>query len=120
MTKYVDGFVVPVSRDKIDDYFEMARRAAEVWREHGALEYRECLGEDLDVPMGLPFPKGIQIKPDEAVVFAWILYKSREDRDRVNAAVMKDPRMNEMCQEDSPMFDFQRMLYGGFEVRVDA
>lgn len=120
MPKYVDGFVLPVPQDKTDAYFEMAAKAGAIWREHGALEYRECLGDDLDVPMGLPFPKGIQTNSDETVIFAWIVYKSREDRDRVNAAVMKDPRMNEMCQEDSPMFDCQRMLYGGFEVRVDV
>lgn len=117
---YVDGFVIPVPQDKVDAYFDIARKAGAVWKDHGALEYRECVGEDLDIHCGCPFPQGIGAQPNETVVFAWIGYKSREDRDRINAAVMEDPRINEMMSPDSHPFDIKRMIFGGFEVRVDA
>jgi len=101
-------------------YARIAKKASKIWKEHGALEYRECVGEDLNVPMALPFPKGIRIKPGETVVFAYIVYKSRAHRDKVNAAVMKDPRIHEMCDPKNMPFDGKRMLYGGFETIVEA
>jgi uncharacterized protein YbaA (DUF1428 family) len=117
--RYVDGFVLPVPKKRIADYRRLARLASRVWREHGALEYRECVGDDLDVKVGIPFPKGIRVKPGEAVVFAWIVYKSRAHRDRVNAKAMKDPRFATMDMSNMP-FDCRRMLCGGFKVLVEA
>lgn len=119
--KYVDGFVLPVPKKKLNEYRRMAQKASKVWRDHGALEYRECVGDDLNVKMGLPFPRGIKIKPDETVVFSWIVYKSRAHRDRVNAKVMKDPRILKMMPDPKNMpFDDKRMMYGGFKTMVDA
>ena len=83
MAHYVDGYVLPVPKRNIDAYRRMAQKAGKIWREHGALDYRECVGEDLDVKMALPFPRGIKVKPGETVVFAWIVFKSRAHRDRV-------------------------------------
>jgi len=97
------------------------RDIEQIWKEHGALEYRECVGDDLEVKFGIGFPKTTKLKPGETVVFAWIVYKSRAHRDRVNAKVMKDPRLTEMCMKDAEMpFDVKRMNYGGFKVLVDA
>jgi uncharacterized protein YbaA (DUF1428 family) len=120
MAGYVDGFVIPVPVRKLDDYRRIARKAARIWKEHGALEYRECVGDDLAVKAGLPFPRGIGVKRGETVVFAWIVYKSRAHRDRVNAKVMKDPRLADMMHPESMPFDCARMLYGGFRILVDA
>jgi uncharacterized protein YbaA (DUF1428 family) len=120
MTQYVDGFVVPVPKKNVEAYRRMARQAAKIWREHGALEYRECVGDDLNIKFALPFPRGIRIKPGETVVFAWISYKSRAHRDRVNAKVMKDPRVANMCDPKDMPFDCKRMLYGGFKTIVQA
>ncbi len=117
---YVDGFVLPVPKKNLKAYVRIAQAAGKVWREHGALEYRECAGDDLDVKMGVPFGKSVKTKAGETVVFAWIVYKSRAHRDRVNAKVMKDPRMNAMMEGKSPPFDYKRMCYGGFKVLVDA
>jgi uncharacterized protein YbaA (DUF1428 family) len=117
---YVDGFVLPVPKKKLSAYRRMARKASRVWIDHGALEYRECAGDDIQVKMGLPFSKLAKLKPGETVVFAWISYKSRAHRDRVNAKVMKDKRMNEMCDPNDMPFDFKRMAYGGFKVIVAA
>jgi uncharacterized protein YbaA (DUF1428 family) len=119
MAGYVDGFVVPVPKDKVDAYRQMARKAGKIWREHGALEFRECVGQDLDVAFGLPFPRGIKLKRGETVMFSWIRYRSRAHRDRVNAKVMKDPRLASMDPDAMP-FDAKRMLWGGFEVLVEA
>ncbi len=116
---YVDGFVLPVPKKNLKADARMAQTAGKVWREHGALEYRECVGDDLDVKMGLPFGKSVKLKAGETVVFAYILYKSRAHRDRVNAKVMKDPRMDAMMSEKPP-FDYKRMYYGGFKVLVEA
>lgn len=116
---YVDGFVLPLPKKNLDAYRLMAKKASKIWKEHGALQYVESVGDDLDVKVGKPFPKGIRIKPDETVVFAWIFYKSRAHRDRVNAKVMKDPRIHEMCGDEMP-FDSKRMLYGGFKGIVEA
>lgn len=118
MAHYVDGFVLPVPKKNLNVYRRMAQQAGRIWREHGALEFRECVGDDLNVTMGLPFPRGIKIKPGETVVFSWITYKSRADRDRVNAKVMKDPRFAKMPQ--TMPFDVKRMLYGGFKTIVEA
>ena len=118
MPNYVDGFVIPIAKKNIAAYLRLARLAAKVWREHGALDYRECVGEDLAVKWGRTFPRGLKIKPGQTVVFSWIEYKSRAHRDRVNARVMKDPRLSGMCDPKNPPFDMKRMLYGGFEVIV--
>lgn len=120
MAHYVDGFVVPVPKRNIDAYRRIARKAGKVWREHGALEYRECAADD--VPMGkvTSFPRGVKAKPDETVVFSWIVFKSRAHRDRVNAKVMKDPRLADMMDTKSGPFDAKRMIYGGFKVVVDV
>ena len=120
MTEYVDGFLLPLPKRNIAMYRQMARQAGKVWRDHGALEYRECVGEDLGVSTALPFPRGIRSKPGETVVFAWIVFKSRAHRDRVNAKVMKDPRLNSMMEEGKMPFDVKRMLYGGFNTLVKA
>ena len=117
---YVDGFVVPVPKKNVQAYARMSRKGAKIWMEHGALQYCECVGDDMDVPMGLPFPKGIKIKPGETVVFAWIVYKSRAHRDRVNAKVMADPRLAPPKDGKEMPFDMKRMLYGGFKTIVDA
>jgi len=117
---YVDGFVLPVPKKNLSTYRRMAQKAAKIWREHGALEYRECAGDDLNVKVGVPFQKNAKAKPGETVVFAYIVFKSRAHRDRVNAKVMKDPRITAMCDEKSMPFDVKRMAYGGFKVLVDA
>lgn len=119
MAKYVDGFVLPVPKKNLATYRRMAQAASKIWKEHGALDYRECVGDDLSVKFGLPFPKGIKTKPGETVVFSYILYKSRAHRDKVNGKVMKDPRIAEMCDEKSMQFDAKRMLYGGFKTLVE-
>lgn len=116
---YVDGFVIPIPKKNVTAYRRMARVAGKVWREHGALDYKECVGDDLQVKYGLPFPKLAKTKPSETIVFAFIVYKSRAHRDRVNAKVMKDPRITSMGPEKMP-FDIERMSFGGFEVLVDA
>jgi uncharacterized protein YbaA (DUF1428 family) len=117
--KYVDGFVLPVPKKNLPAYRRMAQKAGKVWREHGALEFRECVGDDLKVKMGVPFPRMAKLKPGETVVFSWIVYKSRADRDRVNAKVMKDPRLAKMMDPKAMPFDDKRMSYGGFEVMVE-
>jgi uncharacterized protein YbaA (DUF1428 family) len=117
---YVDGFVLPVPKRNLAAYRTMARKAGKIWREHGAVDYRECVGDDLDVKFGVPFPKSIKIKPGETVVFSWIMYKSRSHRDRVHAKVMKDPRLAKMIDPKAMPFDCKRMLYGGFKVLVSA
>jgi uncharacterized protein YbaA (DUF1428 family) len=120
MANYVDGFVLPVPTKNLAAYKRMASKASKIWKEHGALEYRECVGDDLKVPVGLPFPKGMKIKNRETVVFAYIVYKSRAHRDKVNARVMKDPRIAGMCDEKNMPFDVARMQYGGFKTIVEA
>jgi len=118
MAQYVDGFVLPVPKKNIDAYRRMAQKAGKIWREHGALEFRECVGDDMDVKFGVPFPRGIKVKAGETVVFSWIAYKSKTHRDSVNAKVMKDPRMTKM--PDPMPFDCKRMIYGGFKVLVEG
>ena len=118
--RYVDGFVLPVPKKNLQAYARMAQKAGKIWREHGALEYRECAGDDLDVKFGVPFSRQIKLKPGETVVFAWIVYKSRAHRDNVNAKVMKDPRITNMSEAKVMPFNVKRMVYGGFKVLVDA
>jgi uncharacterized protein YbaA (DUF1428 family) len=115
---YVDGFVLPVPKKKLPVYRRMAKIASQVWREHGALEYFEAVGDDLNVKMGTPFPKMAKAKPGETVVFAWIVYKSRAHRDCVVAKVMQDPRLAAMMEPKNTPFDVKRMAYGGFKVIV--
>jgi uncharacterized protein YbaA (DUF1428 family) len=119
MARYVDGYVLPVPKRKVEAYRRMAQSAGKIWRDHGALEFRECVGDDLNVKMGVPFPRRIKVKPGETVAFSWITFKSRAHRDRVNAKVMKDPRMAKMMDPKAMPFDSKRMLYGGFSVIVD-
>ncbi|MDQ8184014.1 DUF1428 domain-containing protein [Pelagicoccus sp. SDUM812002] len=119
MSGYTDGFVIPIPKGKIEEYRKMAEAANEVWLEHGVLDYKECIGEDLAANKDCgSFPDSLGIKEDEVVIFAWISYKSREHRDEVNAKVMKDPRIAGMCESGEMPFDPTRMLYGGFEVFV--
>lgn len=120
MARYVDGFVLPVPSKNVAAYRRMAMKAARIWHEHGALEYRECIGDDLAVKFGLPFPRGIKTKPGETVVFSYIVYGSRAHRDAVNARVMKDPRIGGLCDPKAMPFDCKRMLYGGFKSIVAA
>jgi uncharacterized protein YbaA (DUF1428 family) len=119
MARYVDGFVLPVPKNKVAAYRRMARKAGRIWREYGALEFCECVGDDLKVKGVAPFPRRIKAKPGETVMFSWIAFKSRAHRDRVNAKVMKDPRIANMDPASMP-FDSRRMMYGGFKVLVDA
>ena len=119
MPNYVDGFVVPVPRKKLPAYIRMAKKASKIWKELGALDYKECVGDDLNIKFCLPFPKGIKTKPGETVFFSYIVYKSRAHRDAVNAKVMKDPRIAEMCNPKDMPFDCKRMLYGGFKTIVE-
>jgi uncharacterized protein YbaA (DUF1428 family) len=120
MSLYVDGFVLAVPRDKIEAYRGLASKAGAVWREHGALEYRECVLEDEKPEWAVPFPVAFEAKPGETIVFAWITYRSRAHRDAVNAKVMADPRMSPDANPDSgEIFDHARMAYGGFEAIVD-
>jgi uncharacterized protein YbaA (DUF1428 family) len=115
---YIDGFVIPIPTQNIDDYAKMSKKAGKIWMEHGALAYCESAGDDLDVKFGTPFLKTTKAKPGETVVFAYIVFKSRAHRDKVNAKVMADPRMNEWQGMKMP-FDVKRMVYGGFKSIVD-
>ena len=116
--QYVDGYVLPVPTKNLAAYRRMARQCGRIWREHGALAFRECVGEDMKAQVGVPFTKLLELKRGETAMFSWIVYKSRAHRDRVNAKVMKDPRMNEMMEGREMPFDCRRMAYGGFEVLV--
>lgn len=120
MAQYVDGFVLPVPKNTLDDYLRVARNAAEVWREHGALEVWECVADDVQVGEVTSFPRSVQLEEGETVVFSWIVFESREERDRVNAEVMQDPRLKEMMDPEALPFDGRRMVYGGFSVEVAA
>ena len=118
--KYVDGFVVPVPKKNLEAYRRMAKKAGKVWRDHGALEFREYVAEDVKVGKRTSFPRSVKLKPGETVVFSFISYKSRAHRDRVNAKVMKDPRLAKMMNPKAMPFDGKRMIYGGFEFMVGA
>jgi uncharacterized protein YbaA (DUF1428 family) len=116
---YVDGYVVPVPKKKLQAYRRMAQKAGKVWREHGALEVIECVADDVKPGKHTSFPQSVKLKPGETVVFAYIVYKSRAHRDRVNAKVMKDPRITGMGDIKDMPFDAKRMFWGGFKVLVD-
>jgi uncharacterized protein YbaA (DUF1428 family) len=118
--RYVDGFVVPVPKKKLNAYRRMAKMAGKVWRDHGALEFCECVADDVKVGKRTSFPRSVKRKPGETVVFSWIVYKSRAHRDRVIAKVMKDKRLAKMMDPKAMPFDGKRMIYGGFKVLVEA
>ena len=118
--QYVDGFVVPVPKKKMAAYRRMAQKAAKVWRDHGALEYIECVADDVKPGKHTSFPQSVKLKSGETVVFAYIVYKSRAHRDRVNAKVMKDPRLKSMMDPKALPFDGKRMFWGGFKVMVEG
>jgi len=120
MAHYVDGFVIPLPKKNLTAYCRLAQTAGKVWREHGALDFRESVGDDLNVKMALSFPRGINTKPGETVLFSYIVFKSRVHRDRVNAKVMKDPRLATMLNSKVMPFDVKRMMYGGFKTIVEA
>ena len=119
MPNYVDGFLLAVPKKKIEAYRRMARKAGRIWKEYGALEYRECVGDDLSPKWSAPFRRGLKLKPGEKVVFSWIVYKSRAQRDRVNAKIMKDPRILGMMDPKDMPFDPKRMAMGGFRILVE-
>lgn len=119
MGNYVDGFVLPVPKANLDAYRRLVEDAGKVWREHGALAYVECVADDVKPGEVTSFPQSVKLEPDETVVFAWIVYESREQRDRVNEQVMKDPRIAGMDHQSLP-FDGKRMIWGGFKVLVEA
>ena len=117
---YVDGFIVPVPKKNVEAYSRLARKAGKIWREYGALEFKECVADDVKLGKWTSFPRSVKRKPNETVMFSYIVYKSRTDRDRINAKVMKDPRLAKMMDMKDMPFDAKRMIYGGFKVLVDA
>jgi len=118
MERYVDGFLIPIPKDNISKYKEIAEEAGRIWKEHGALEYYECIGDDLEIEKMVSFNKSAGASKDETVVFSWIIYESKEHRDKVNAAVMNDPRIKKMMEPGFQPFDYTRMAYGGFKTLV--
>jgi uncharacterized protein YbaA (DUF1428 family) len=116
---YVDGFVVPVPKRNMQAYRSMGRKAGKIWREHGALDYVEAVADDVKAGKWTSFPQAVKLKPGETVMFSWIVYKSRKDRDRINARVMKDPRLASMMDPKKLPFDGRRMFWGGFRVMID-
>jgi len=116
---YVDGFIVPVPKNKLDAYRRMARKGGKIWREHGALEFRECVADDVKWGKRTSFPRSVKLKAGETVMFSFIVYKSKADRNRINAKVMKDKRLASMMDPKAMPFDAKRMIYGGFKVLVD-
>ena len=117
---YVDGFVVPVPKKQLAAYKKMAQLSGKVWLEHGALDYKEWVADDVKPGKTTSFPQSVKLKADEVVVFSYIVYKSRADRDRVNKKVMKDPRLAAMMDPKTMPFDGKRMIYGGFAGLVDS
>ena len=117
---YVDGYVVPVPRKKVDAYRRMARKAGKIWREHGALQVRECVADDVKPGKLTSFPQSVKLKPGETVVFSYIVFKSKGERNRINARVMKDERLASMMDPKAMPFDGKRMFWGGFKVLVDV
>lgn len=118
--QYVDGFIVPVPKKKLSAYRRQAQLAGKVWRDHGAIDFRECVADDVKIGKRTSFPRSVKRKPNETVVFSWITYKSRAHRDSVNAKVMKDKRLAKMMNPKNMPFDGKRMIYGGFKVFVEA
>jgi uncharacterized protein YbaA (DUF1428 family) len=117
--RYVDGFVVPVPKKNLKAYRNMSRKAGKIWMEYGALEYIECVSDDVKPGKLTSFPQSVKLKADELVVFSWIVYKSRADRNRINKKVMADPRLRGMMDPKSVPFDSKRMIYGGFKSIVE-
>jgi uncharacterized protein YbaA (DUF1428 family) len=115
---YVDGFIVAVPKKNLAAYRSLAKKAGKVWREYGAQDYREWVADDVKVGKRTSFPRSVKLKPGETVVFSWITYKSRAQRDRINAKVMADPRLKSMADPKSLPFDAKRMIYGGFDSLV--
>lgn len=120
MAQYVDGFIVPVPKSSLDAYRHMAQESGKIWREHGALEFRECVADDVKMGTLTSFPRSVQLEADETVVFSWIVFESRAERDRINAKVLKDPRLTSMMDTKAWPFDAKRIIYGGFEVLVEV
>jgi uncharacterized protein YbaA (DUF1428 family) len=116
---YVDGFIVPLPSKNIEVYKQMSQRMAEVWREYGALEFRECLGDDVKPGKLTSFPQAVNLEEGEVCVFSWIVYESRAARDAINDKAMKDPRIADLMKGESMPFDGKRMIYGGFEMIID-
>ena len=117
---YIDGFVLPIPKKKLDAYRKIAQKAGKIWREHGALDYWECVADDVPYGKVTSFPRSVKLKPNETVVFSWIVYKSRRDRDKINAKVMADPRIAAMGGPQDMPFDGKRMIFGGFKKLVRA
>ena len=117
---YVDGFIVPVPKKNVEAYSRLARKAGKIWREYGALEFKECVADDVKLGKWTSFPRSVKRKPNETVMFSYIVYKSRKHRDQVMAKVMKDKRIEKMMSGKDMPFDAKRMIYGGFKVLVDA
>ncbi len=120
MGRYVDGFVLPIAKANVEKYGEIAQKAGEVWKEHGALEYFEVVGDDLTHENMISFKTIANASEDETVILAWIVYESREDRDRINEAVMNDPRIKDAIAPCDNTFDYKRMAYGGFSALVNV
>ena len=116
---YVDGFVVPVPRDRLEDYLAMSRACGAIWRDLGALEFRECVADDVKPGKWTSFPQAVDLQDGEVVIFSWIVYESRASRDEINDKVMKDPRMKEYTDPENLPFDGKRMVYGGYEMKID-
>jgi uncharacterized protein YbaA (DUF1428 family) len=116
---YVDGFVLPVPRKRLDEYRRMARKAGRIWMEYGALQFRECVADDVKPGKVTSFPQSVKLKPNEIVLFSYIVFKSRADRDRINKKVMSDPRLTASMDTKNPPFDMKRMFWGGFKTLVD-
>ncbi len=119
MARYVDGFVLPIPEKNAAAYRRIARKAGKIWREHGALEYKECIADDVKPGRYTSFPQSVKLKAGEVVWFSWIVFASRKHRDRVNAKVMADPRLASLMDPKQAPFDGRRMIYGGFQIRVD-
>jgi uncharacterized protein YbaA (DUF1428 family) len=118
--EYVDGFLLAVPRRNLAEYRRIARAAGKIWKEFGAIDYRECVGDDVSSKAAKPFGRSVRLKKGEVVVFSWIVYKSKSARDRCNKKIMKDPRIAKMMDQNKPVFDMKRMAYGGFKVLVDV
>jgi len=120
VARYVDGFVIPVKKSRLDEYRRIARKAGKIWREYGALEVVECVADDVDPGKLTSFPRSVKLKPDEVVVFSWIAYKTRAQRDRIMKQIMEDPRMAKMMDPKDMPFDAKRMFWGGLKTLVEV
>jgi uncharacterized protein YbaA (DUF1428 family) len=119
MARYVDGFVLPVPKARLEEYRRIARKAGKIWREYGALQYVECVADDVSFGKRTSFPRSVKLKDDEIVVFSWIVYKSRAQRDSIMKKIMVDPRMADMMDPKDMPFDGKRMFWGGFKPLVE-